>query len=227
MSIYVSELDYCVYITIYSGNKMPPFYIGYTKTSNIANGYRGTVKSKKYIEIWKSELKNNPQLFKTVILSYHNDKKDAICKEQYFQKKLDVLNKPTIYINRSIGMYNNDIVWNKGKSSKTDDRIEKYAKKIKGDLHWNVSGKNNPMFGKKHKKITIEINRIKAKERWENTEKYNNVVGKYIITTPNGETVKIVNLSKYCRENGLNRTLMDRVANTEKNYKGYYVKNDT
>lgn len=32
---------YCTYLTSYFGNKLPPFYIGYTTVANINRGYRG------------------------------------------------------------------------------------------------------------------------------------------------------------------------------------------
>ena len=37
---------YCTYLTIYLGNKLPPFYIGYTKIKNIEKNYNGTVTKK-------------------------------------------------------------------------------------------------------------------------------------------------------------------------------------
>jgi hypothetical protein len=53
----------------------------------------------------------------------------------------------------------------------------------------------------------------------------NNRAKNYIITTPNGETVEIRNLTKFCRENGLTRTRMQHVAWGNKNHhKGYKCK---
>ena len=56
---------YCVYLTTYKGNKLPPFYIGSTQVVQVERGYHGSVRSKKYEMMWKSELINNPHLFKT------------------------------------------------------------------------------------------------------------------------------------------------------------------
>lgn len=100
MSIYPQTRPYCTYVTIYSGNKLPPFYIGSTSTERIENGYRGSVSSKKYKNIWNSELKINPQLFKTVVLTLHDDRKLATERELRFQKQLNVINHP-MYINES------------------------------------------------------------------------------------------------------------------------------
>lgn len=90
--------EFCTYITFYSGNKLPPFYIGSTSIANIKTGYRGSVSSKKYKKIWNDELKLNPHLFKTTIISYHTTRKDALSKELYYQESLKVVDS-SMYIN--------------------------------------------------------------------------------------------------------------------------------
>lgn len=52
------SIIYCTYLTIYSGNKLPPFYIGYKDLHSIENGYRGSVDSLAFKEIWLSEIKS-------------------------------------------------------------------------------------------------------------------------------------------------------------------------
>jgi hypothetical protein len=101
MTTYIQP--FCVYLTVYSGNKLPPFYIGSGTTQKIMrrkNPYRGTVASDLYEDMWKLELKQNPQLFKTIIISYHLDRKEAYSKEESFQRTLDVIHNP-MYINQS------------------------------------------------------------------------------------------------------------------------------
>lgn len=90
---------YCVYLTIYSGSLLPPFYIGSSTINKIDKGYRGSVSSKLYKNIWKKELKENPNLFKTIILCSFSDRKLALDKEEYFHKKLNVHNN-VLYINQ-------------------------------------------------------------------------------------------------------------------------------
>ena len=92
---------YCTYLTIYSGNLLPPFYIGYTTIENIKAGYHGTVCSKRYEAIWKSELRFNPHLFKTHILTVHESMSDAKDREYRFLKALMVHKNP-MYINTAI-----------------------------------------------------------------------------------------------------------------------------
>ena len=91
---------YCTYVTFYSGNKLPPFYIGSTKVDKIKNGYKGSVSSKEYKTIWKEELSQNPHLFKTVIISTHDVRKEATEKELKLQMQVKA---PTssMYINKA------------------------------------------------------------------------------------------------------------------------------
>ena len=84
--------QYCVYHTIYSGNLMPPNYIGSSSVDRVLNkNYHGSVKSKKYKAIWKLELKLHPELFTTIIISYHDTRSDAIWKELNIQKIFNVV----------------------------------------------------------------------------------------------------------------------------------------
>ncbi len=91
---------YCTYLTIYSGNLLPPFYIGYTSISRIESGYNGTVTSQRYGTIWKSERKVNKHLFKTIILKQFHNRKEALLAECQLHEKLKVDKNP-LYINQS------------------------------------------------------------------------------------------------------------------------------
>jgi hypothetical protein len=64
------ENKFCVYLTIYSGDKLPPFYIGSSSISKVNTGYCGSVCSKRYKQIWVSELQQNPQLFDQRIITH-------------------------------------------------------------------------------------------------------------------------------------------------------------
>lgn len=92
---------YCTYLTIYKGNKLPPFYIGSTSIENINKGYHGSVSSNRYKDIWKSELKTNPNLFKTIVISTHQTREEALAKEMFLQQKMNVAKSP-MYINMAI-----------------------------------------------------------------------------------------------------------------------------
>jgi hypothetical protein len=93
-------MKYCTYLTIYSGNKLPPFYIGSTSVEKISSGYCGSVKSATYKDAWNSELICNKALFRTVILSVHKTRKEAFDRENYMHKKLRVVQNP-LYINQA------------------------------------------------------------------------------------------------------------------------------
>lgn len=92
---------FCTYLTIYSGNRLPPFYIGYTSLDNISKGYRGSVASRQYKVTWIMELSENPHLFKTVILKTYETKEEAKKAETRLQTSLQVHKNP-LYINKSI-----------------------------------------------------------------------------------------------------------------------------
>ena len=116
---------YCVYLTIYRGNKLPPFYIGSSSIDRITHGgYHGTVVSKEYKAIWNAELKKNSHLFRTVIISEHSDRESALQKECKLQKCVGIP-RNKLYVNRSIANTN-------------------------GFFGMDVSGENNPMYGRTH-----------------------------------------------------------------------------
>lgn len=113
---------YCVYLTTYFGNKLPPFYIGSASIDRISKGYRGTVSSKRYKSIWKQELADNPQLFRTRIICQFASRKEALEKEKKLQMLLNVVPN-NMYINQALACPN-------------------------GFFGIDVKGKNNPMFGR-------------------------------------------------------------------------------
>lgn len=92
---------FCTYLTIYSGNRLPPFYIGYTFVDKIKAGYRGSVRSKLYRPVWEEELQTNPHLFKTKILKIYESIDDAKSAEERLQTAVSVHKNP-MYINLNI-----------------------------------------------------------------------------------------------------------------------------
>lgn len=92
---------YVTYLTVYRGSRMPMFYIGSTSLKRVEGGYGGTVCSREFKNIWAHERKNNPHLFSTRILSYHNSRPDALARERMLHLSLSVMHNP-LYINRSI-----------------------------------------------------------------------------------------------------------------------------
>ena len=96
----IDTKKYCVYLTSYKGNKLPQFYIGSSTVERIQNGYRGSVKSKKYKSTFINEVTNNPHLFTTKIICFFQTQIEAVEKECHFQVKLNVV-KSDMYINMS------------------------------------------------------------------------------------------------------------------------------
>jgi hypothetical protein len=89
-----------VYLTMYLGDKLPKWYIDSSKKHKIENGYNGSVTSKKYSSIFKSEQKSNKHLFKTKIISYHKTTQESLDEELRLQKLHNVVKNPK-YINMS------------------------------------------------------------------------------------------------------------------------------
>lgn len=119
---------------------MPMFYIGSSSVKKVNNGYHGSVCSQQYKEIWLSELKHNPQLFRTVILTTHLVRKEATLKEREFQKKVSAVKNP-LYINQSFAAY--DSFTDRNQSGKNNPM---YGSRR--------TGVNNPFFGHKHTEET-------------------------------------------------------------------------
>lgn len=94
-------MKYVVYLTAYRGNKLPPFYIGSTSTKRISAGYNGSIKSKQYKTIFDKERRDNPHLFKTMIICEYSTRTEALECELKLQTKLNVV-KSSMYMNMSI-----------------------------------------------------------------------------------------------------------------------------
>ncbi len=133
-----SQELFCTYLTTYSGNKLPLFYIGSSSVERVNNGYHGSVKSKAYSTIWKSELKHNPHLFKTRILYreyLHTDpeiqKKKSISMTEENNPRFD---KPRTDIERS-----NISIGVKLKYENDPEYRKRNEEKAKGS-HWYNNG---------------------------------------------------------------------------------------
>ena len=87
---------FTVYITMYLGDMMPPFYMGSTSFARLAKGYHGSVSSAKWAAIWKEEIKHNPYLFKTQAIpdATADTAKEIVSVERDWQRLFDVVNDP-------------------------------------------------------------------------------------------------------------------------------------
>ena len=117
-------MKYITYLTIYSGTKLPPFYIGSTTEAKFYDGYHGTVKSKRYKETYNEELKSNPHLFDSLIIEEFDDRKSATECELLYQTRFNVVKNPEFF-NMAFATKN-------------------------GSHGMDVAGENNPFFGKTH-----------------------------------------------------------------------------
>lgn len=128
---------YCVYLTFYKGNKLPKWYIGSSNENKILKGYNGSIKSKKWKEIYNLEQKENKHLFKTRILSKHDTREEALKEELRLQKKHFVV-KNKKYFNESYASINGY-----------------FGREMKGEAHPQF-GKPGHSKGKKLKPLSEE-----------------------------------------------------------------------
>lgn len=219
---------YCVYLTAYKGNKLPPFYIGSSSEQKILNGYKGSVRSKKYRKTWEEELKQNPNLFETKIISRHITREEATQKEHKLQKHLDVVKSP-LYINMSIasknGFFGMDVSGNKnpnyGKKSLDFDRTN--YKKPKTEEHKN---KLKAPKTELHKN-KLSISRKGYKEPKELIKKRSLRISKtYIGISPEKEIFIFKNMNEFCKDYNLIPQNAGEVARGirkfHKNWKFYF-----
>lgn len=134
---------FVTYLTTYKGHSLPPFYIGSTTIEKANSGkYFGSVKSKKYKEIFEFEVKNHPELFEIQVLSEHDTRKEALAEELRLQKENDAVHSPLFF-------------------------NESYAS-VNGFFGRKVFGKDNPAFGRTNKSNT---GRTLSKKHRENISK--------------------------------------------------------
>jgi hypothetical protein len=237
-------MNFCVYLTIYRGNKLPPFYIGYTSLNNYKSGYFGTVSSKEYKDVWKSELQNNLQHFKCILLKTFETKEDAKEYETYIQRFQKVHKNP-LFMNKCI---NGEKFFCTGHSAETIQKISgknnhAYGKPrpqyVKDKISKATKGANNPNFGKKastetRRKQSIArhgkpaswtsdpVSRIKIGEKISKARKIKNAGAvarekTYLITFTDKTYIIIRNLTKFSIENNYTISALYLLMNKKRN----------
>ncbi len=153
----MSIRPFCVYLTRYSGDLLPPLYVGSSTCERISDGYHGSVRSKQYRNIYEAELKDNPDRFQTSIIYTAKTQKEAIRLEAKLQKQFNVIHSDKFF-NLAVATINgffgaNKEPWNKGKKFKYKKRTpatwtqtDEYRKTMSNA----VSGEKNPMHGRTH-----------------------------------------------------------------------------
>jgi hypothetical protein len=132
---------------------MPPFYIGSKDIQSVLNGYRGSVVSKEYKNVFKNE---PSKLFKTKIISQHKTREEAYIKEKEIHLNLQVHISP-LYINKTIA-YSPIGISNKGRKQ-SKKHIENKIKSLKNTYkklggHPNKGKKNKPATEERKEKIS-------------------------------------------------------------------------
>jgi hypothetical protein len=205
-----TEQKYCVYITNYLGDALPPKnnstitpsnYIGSTSVDKINNGYKGSVSSKKYKTIWESELKNNPHLFSVEIISYHDTRTEATNKELQLQKIFNAVTNP-LFVNMAYaqpeGFFGIVVTgkdnpnYNKKRSTEqkqNHSELMKSKMEDKNSIYHSTDYKNKMSLTKKGIPC-LQSTKIKLSK-------------KYQLTNPEGISFCIIGLKQFCKDNNL------------------------
>lgn len=169
---------YCTYLTIYSGNKMPPFYIGSTSVQRVAEGYRGSVKSAKYGKVWAEEIENNPHLFDTRIITLHSERPEALSRENDLHVRLNVVKNP-LYINQAtakgtFGMMSPEAKQKELATKSTPEWIETVGKPTRERANVTLRKTlSDPEW-----KATVDVVRVQKQVETKNDPKWQATVGK-------------------------------------------------
>ena len=158
---------YVVYVTFYRGNRLPPFYIGYTSEAKVLKGYNGTVSSERYKAIWRRERKEHPELFLTVILQSFDSELEAKTREEFLHRKLAVVNNP-LYTNMAVA---NGKFGGSGENSPSYGRVvsEKTRKRVIDSNHRRRGEKRGPLDEGRRRKL---LNSNLGKKPWNKGNKY-------------------------------------------------------
>lgn len=169
----------CVYLTIYRGPHLPPFYIGSSTVEKLNAGYKGSVSSVQYKKIWREELKHHPERFRTFVIKICESRKDALELERRLQIALNVVRSP-LYINQAVaapkGYCGADF---KGANSPNFGKtVSIHTRKLLSDQRMGIKqgpnpkkarpGKLNGMFGKN--RTLEEKQRMAATRKLRNKE---------------------------------------------------------
>ena len=206
--------QYCVYHTTYFGTLMPQNYIGSSSVHKVMKeNYRGSVSSKKYKIIWKSELKLHPELFNTTIISYHDTRPSALWKELQVQKIFNVV-KSHLFVNMAYaapngycGMDVSGINSPNYGIPKTQEHRDKISKSQTGSLNHNYGIVQSEELNKKHSDRMTGTGNPRYGIHLDQELKdiiSNTISSEWYILSPSGISHTIPNLRKFCFDNGLN-----------------------
>ena len=159
---------FVVYLTHYTGDKLPPWYIGSSSEARVNEGYTGSVTSRKWSDIYYKELEENKYLFKTRILSRHKTRDEAVTEEHRLQRMHKVATN-SLYFNESYATKTG--CFTRDKSGELNS-MHGQGEKIEG----NKNGRHKDNFTGDIKKVSENIS--KALKATNKNKKGNNSASK-------------------------------------------------
>lgn len=195
----MSSNHYCTYLTIYTGNKLPPFYIGSSTVDRVNNGYHGSVQSVAYAKVWRYETRHNPHLFKTRIISTHKSHAESLKREHDLHTKLNVVEND-LYTNKAVafGHFDSGVAKEarrkQGKSlSKTMNNPEwkstmgktrgakisatRNSDEWKSTVGEEMFRKRSELINSEEWKLTVEVERVRKIVATRSTTEWQDTVG--------------------------------------------------
>ena len=230
---------FCVYVIVYRGDRLPPFYIGMTSTKKITdNGYHGSIASVKWKRIWKSELSNNPMLFRRKIIKTFSTRKEALEYENHMLRHFNSHKSP-LFINMNIngteflGMNGSHSEASKIKMSNSHVKRSFTLVNPEGETFDFIGTNSLKSFGISSSSVVSVLNgRIKHVKGWHLPDTENAVYDRdqdrreFILVSPLGETVNVKGIRRFCKEHGLNTGGISRVLKGEySQHKGWRMVN--
>ena len=185
---------FVVYLTHYTGDKLPPWYIGSSSEDRVNEGYTGSVTSKKWSKIYYKELEENRHLFKTRVLSKHETRDEAVAEEFRLQRMHKVVQN-NLYFNEAYATKNG--CFTRDKSGELNPMYGQ-GERIEG----TKNGRHKDNFTGDIKKVSENIS--KALKATNKNKKGNNTAAKkyYVYDSVNDIYIDIPkgHLHEYCEK---------------------------
>jgi hypothetical protein len=127
----------------------PYMYIGSGTVNYIKNhNYKGSVKSEQYVGLWESMIKKHPELFKTYIISYHDDRQEALDVERDIHENYQIMHHP-LFLNKShaSGIFGLSHSYSKGKKQTLEHKLKQQHSK-RGKSYGDNEKRSKTLKGK-------------------------------------------------------------------------------
>jgi len=162
---------FAVYLTVYLGNRLPPFYIGSAPIKRLLKGYRGSASSARYGALWKEELKLHPELFVTFAIPEQvaNTATEILNLELAWQQAFNVVDNP-LFVNQCFakaGFCSTSYTAKKAAATRKKNGTDKRSKETKSKISKANGGRKLPPRTQEYKeKLKVANTGRKLTKEW-------------------------------------------------------------